>query len=129
MACPQFELLDRLRQKHLDSAKCFASRVARLADESSFNWIVNEIVSQPHPAKLISSCRRFVLMLAARAERRCVDDDVEFFKPRIRQRFTRSAELRREFFSLLRLARKQRNACAGRVQHPQYRARRAAGTD
>src|SRR5258708_9465702 len=79
---PKFELLDRLRNQHLQTRKRFASGVAGLAQKLRLDGIVDEIVSQPHPAELFIRGGRLLHILTTPAPPRGAYTQLELISPR-----------------------------------------------
>src|ERR1051326_713793 len=104
-ANPQFELFNGLGYQHLKPAQRFASGQASLAQESGFRWIVNEIVSQSHPAKLFSAHRGFVLSGSLRPERRRIYHEIKSLEAGIGKRTTTNVKTLSQGFSFLQIAR------------------------
>src|SRR5438270_8942707 len=81
-ASPEIELLGGLCNEHREAADSRASGGARFSQETCLARIVNEVVGDARASELRASRGCLVLTLAARAERRCVDDKVEAVEAR-----------------------------------------------
>src|SRR5262249_28908432 len=106
-ASPQLELFHSLRQQHLHPTQRFASCVTSDTQKARLKWIVNEIVSQPHPAKLGCADRCHLLICAGHSQRSRIHNDIELGEIGIRQLTVRDTEVTRRKSRSLDVSSKQ----------------------
>src|ERR1043166_190200 len=129
MASPNPNLFSRLSQQHLDPAENFTACFTCLTKESSFARIVNEIVSQPHPAKLLGRRGRLVNSRPACSHRRGVDYHVEPAEVLGPSRSTSGLESLGQVVGAFAISRHQRRFGAGLAKRPKHCPRSAAGSN
>src|SRR5262245_54716165 len=129
LAGPQLELFHSLRQQHLHPTQRFAFRVTSDPQKARLKWIVNEIVSQPHPAKLGFADRCHLLICAGHSQGSCIHNNIELGEIGIRQLTVRDAEVTRCQSRSLDVSSKQADVGAVVGKGPQSRPRTTSSPD
>src|SRR5205814_9042643 len=104
---PEFQLLNSLRDHHLQSANRLASGGAGLKNKPRLGWIVNEIVSQSHSTKLFGNGRSLLVTFTASAEWGCINNHVKSFEVCVGEITTLDCQFVGDWLRLLQITNKQ----------------------